>query len=174
MQIRDLNKLLEILQVQDQAHAVSMMSDQFNIYSDSPQLLESIREQMKAAYVDKPEVRAFYTESVGTAVTGTLIRSDSLSEDSRLVFPLTPSQPSVRYGDLVYMTGHVKSGCHDPKGMIVFYGAGVPAGKQLGSCNNLDIAPTIFTLLGEPVPPGMKGRVLEAGLAEQPEMAVAG
>jgi len=174
MQIRDLNKLLEILQVADQAHAVAMMSDQFNIYADSPELLASIREQMQAAYVDKPGERAFYTESVGNAVTGTLIRADSISEDSRLVFPLTPSQPSVRYGDLVYMTGHVKSGCHDPKGMIVFYGAGIRPGKQLGNCNNLDIAPTIFNLLGEPVPAGINGQILDTGIAEQAEMAVAG
>jgi hypothetical protein len=137
-------------------------------------LLASIREQMQAAYVDKPGERAFYTESVGNAVTGTLIRADSISEDSRLVFPLTPSQPSVRYGDLVYMTGHVKSGCHDPKGMIVFYGAGIRPGKQLGNCNNLDIAPTIFNLLGEPVPAGINGQILDTGIAEQAEMAVAG
>jgi hypothetical protein len=172
-QIRDLNKLLEILQIKEQAHAVSMMSDQFNIYADSPELLESIHEQMKAAYVDKPGVRMFHTESVGNAITATLLRFDSISEDSRIVFPLTASQPAVRYGDLVYVTGHVKSGCHDPKGMIVFYGAGIRPGAQLGSCNNLDIAPTIFTLLGEPVAAGLNGRVLEVQSVEQPEMALA-
>jgi hypothetical protein len=57
--------------------------------------------------------------------------------------------------------------------MIVFYGAGIRPGAQLGSCNNLDIAPTIFTLLGEPVAAGLNGRVLEVQSVEQPEMALA-
>ena len=174
MQIRDLDKLLEILQVKGQARAVSMMSDQFNIYADSPELLDSIHQQMKAAYVDKPGTRAFYTESVGNAITATLIRADSIEEDSKMVFPATPSEPSVRFGDMVYMTGHVKSGCHDPKGMIVFYGAGIHSGTQLDACNNLDIAPTLFSLMGEPIPTGLKGRVLEVGEVAEREMAVAG
>ena len=174
MQIRDLDKLLEILQVKGQARAVAMMSDQFNIYADSPELLDSIHQQMKAAYVGKPGTRAFYTEAVGNAITATLIRADSIEEDSKMVFPLTPTAPSVRFGDLVYTTGHVKSGCHDPKGMIVFYGAGIHPGTELAACNNLDIAPTLFSLMGEPIPAGLNGRILEVGQVAEREMAVAG
>jgi hypothetical protein len=151
-----------------------MMSDQFNIYADPPELLDSIHQQMKAAYVDKPGTRAFYTETVGNAITATLLRADSIEEDSKMVFPATASQPSVRFGDLVYMTGHVKSGCHDPKGMILLYGAGIRPGTELGACDNLDIAPTLFSLMGEPIPAGLIGRVLGVGEVAKAEMAVAG
>jgi len=174
MQIKDLNELLDILQVKGKATAVPMMSDQFNIYCDSPELLASIHEQIMAAYVDKPECLAFNSGLEGNAMTCTLKRADAISADSTLVFPATPSTPSVRYGDFIHITGHVKSGCHDPKGMIVFYGAGVRAGAQLGPCNNLDIAPTLFALLGEPIPAGLNGNVLETGLVSQREIAVAG
>jgi predicted AlkP superfamily phosphohydrolase/phosphomutase len=174
MQIKNLDRLLEILQVKGKAHAVSMMSDQFNIYCDSPELLASIHDQIKAAYVDTPDFHAFSTGMEGSAITCSLRRADTLSEESALTFPATPSQPVLRYGDLVYITGHVKSGCHDPKGMIVLFGPGIRAGAKLGNCDNLDIAPTIFSLMGEPIPDGMKGHVLEAGLVRQPEMAAAG
>ena len=173
MQVKDFDRLLDILQSKGKARAVSMMSDQFNVYSDSPELLRSIHEQLNAAYVDKPDCRAFTTGTMAGAITATLVRADFISEDSKLVFPATPSMPSIRYGDLVYITGQVKSGCHDPKGMILLYGPGIPAGIQLENCTNLDIAPTLFTLLGEPIPAGVTGNVLTTRLTQQTEMEVA-
>jgi hypothetical protein len=62
---------------------------------------------------------------------------------------------------LVYGTGVIKSGCHDPRGVLLVYGPGVRAGARLGECNNLDIAPTLLTTLGLGVPVGLTGRVLE-------------
>ena len=59
-------------------------------------------------------------------------------------------------------------GCHDPKGMMMLYGAGIRRGTPIGDSTNLDIAPTLLTLLGLPVPEYMKGRVLREAFDEIP------
>jgi hypothetical protein len=57
-------------------------------------------------------------------------------------------------------TPTVKQGMHHPDGLFIAYGRGIAAGKQLGACTNLDIAPTLLSLLGVPIPKAMSGRVL--------------
>jgi arylsulfatase A-like enzyme len=44
--------------------------------------------------------------------------------------------------------------------MMILYGPGVRSGGSIAEANNLDIAPTLLTLMGLPVPEGMRGRVL--------------
>lgn len=58
-------------------------------------------------------------------------------------------------------TPTVKQGMHHTDGVLAFYGRGVRAGVQLEDCTNLDVAPTLLTLLGVQVPDTMHGRVLE-------------
>lgn len=58
-------------------------------------------------------------------------------------------------------TPTVKQGMHHPDGLLAFYGHGVRAGVRLDDCTNLDVAPTLLTLMGVPVPEVMSGRVLE-------------
>src|SRR5207249_9099841 len=79
-------------------------------------------------------------------VTATVKSYDEVTESSRCYFP--HSGQSFRYEDLVYVTGLVKSGCHDPKGMMLLYGRCIQRGGHVAECNNLDIAPTLLTLLG--------------------------
>ncbi len=163
-QIRSLDRLLEILDVKDRAEALSTMSDQFNIYPDTDATRDLILERLQSAYVDNPSQPMFYTATVDNSVTVNLRFDDRITESSRCVFP--HSGESFLYEDLVYNTGHVKSGCHDPKGMLILYGAGVERGASIETSNNLDIAPTILTLLGLPVPAEMTGRVLSEALME--------
>jgi bisphosphoglycerate-independent phosphoglycerate mutase (AlkP superfamily) len=42
----------------------------------------------------------------------------------------------------------------------MFYGPGISRGLHVSESTNLNIAPTLLTLLGLPVPEEMKGRVL--------------
>ena len=44
--------------------------------------------------------------------------------------------------------------------MMLLYGPGIASGGHSAECNNLDLAPTLLTILGLPVPGHMKGRVL--------------
>ena len=106
----------------------------------------------------------FNIETVENSLTVTLNHYDETSEESRCVFP--HREQEFRFEDLVYGTGMVKSGCHDPKGMMMLYGPGIPQGRRIGECTNLDIAPTLLTLLGLPVPEEMKGRVLREAFDE--------
>jgi hypothetical protein len=167
VQVRSLDKMLEILQAKDKARALSTMSDQFNIYADTPGARDSIQAALDGAYIDTPGQKMFETESVENSITVTLKRYDGVSEESRCYFPHLGCGVSFRYEDLVHSTGLVKSGCHDPKGTLAIYGPGIEPGRPIGDCNNLDIAPTILTMLGLDVPREMKGRVLSEAFARQ-------
>lgn len=158
-QVRSLDRLLELLGVNGRATAVSMMSDQFNIYG-SDEVLQEVAEKMSAAYVDTPAAHAFVVKPGEKAVTATLVRSDAINENSVMYFPKSEGAPQIKYDELVYFSGQVKSGCHDPMGMMIMYGPGVTAGAVASECDNLDLAPTMFHLMGVPIPPKMKGRVL--------------
>ncbi|HEX8098345.1 MAG TPA: hypothetical protein VF507_09925, partial [Pyrinomonadaceae bacterium] len=113
---------------------------------------------------DSPERPMFFVDAVEDSLTVNLYHYDETTEDSRCNFPHREKDGSFRFEDLVYNTGLIKSGCHHPKGMMMFYGPGVRRGGHVEECDNLDIAPTLLTLLGLSVPAEMKGRVLQEAL----------
>ncbi len=165
-QLRSLEKLVEILGMSGRAKAISMMSDQFNIYCDEKGGLDHIEEMVAAAYVDTPDQPMFTPDRVEGAITLTIKPYETTTLDSTIHFPLCPGGPEVRYGDLVHITDQTKSGCHDPEGMVAFWGSGVEPGSRFGDCNNLDLAPTMLALLGQPIPAEMTGRALSEGFVD--------
>ncbi len=58
----------------------------------------------------------------------------------------------------------VKSGRHHPKGVLLMHGPAIKRNVIIKESNNLDIAPTLMRLMGQPIPPMMQGRVLEEAL----------
>jgi Type I phosphodiesterase / nucleotide pyrophosphatase len=171
-QLRSLDRLVEILGFGGRVRALSTMSDQFNLYADTPETAGSLLARLRGAYVDEPSRPMFNVETVGDSLTVTLRHYDETGEDSRCVFPhLGEERGSFRFEDLVYGTGLVKSGCHDPRGVLLVYGPGVRAGAEVGPCDDLDLAPTLLTMLGLPVPPYMRGRVLEEVFTAKPTPA---
>lgn len=165
-QPRSLERLMEILDVQDRVKTLMTMSGQFNIYPDSAETREVVLNNLQSAYIDLPERPMFYIDMVEDSLTVNLRHYDETTEDSRCYFPNRGKDASYRFEDLVYNTGLVKSGCHDPRGMMMLYGPGIKQGEQIAECNNLDIAPTILTLLGVPVPVEMTGHVLSEAFSE--------
>jgi len=165
-QLRSLERLVDILGAQGRVRALPTMSDQFNLYADTPATREFVLSNVKAVYIDSPERPMFNVDTVENSLTVTLKHYDETSEESRCVFPHREKENSFRFEDLVYGTGMVKSGCHDPTGMMMLYGPGIRAGGRIGECTNLDTAPTLLTLLGLPVPEEMKGRVLHEAFDE--------
>ncbi len=159
-QLRSLDRLVDILGVEGRVRALSAMSDQFNLYADSPATKDFVLNNLKAVYIDSPERPMFNIDAMENSLTVTLRHYDETSEESHCVFPHREQDNSFRFEDLVYGTGTVKSGCHDPKGVLMLYGPGVREGRRLGDCSNLDIAPTLLTLLDLPRPEEMKGHVL--------------
>lgn len=166
-QLRSLEHLVKLLNVGDNVRALTTMSDQFNLYADNPDTRDLIWARLKAVHIDTPERPMFSLDKVENTVTVTLQHYDETSEDSRCIFPHLEHENSFRFEDLVYGTGMVKSGCHDPKGVLMMYGPGIRRGTQLEDCSTLDIAPTLMTLLNLPVPEYMKGRVLSEAFVEK-------
>jgi hypothetical protein len=166
-QPRSLERLIEILDVKECVRALMTMSGQFNIYPDSASSRELVLNNLKAAYIDVPERPMFYIDTVEDSLTVNLRHYDETTEDSRCYFPHRGADASFRFEDLVYNTGLVKSGCHDEKGIMMLYGPGIEPGGQITDSNNLDIAPTLLTLLGVPVPAEMKGRVLREAFLDE-------
>lgn len=159
-QLRSLERLVDILGAQGRVRTLSTMSDQFNLYPDSSATKQLLCDRLKAAYVDSPARQMFYVTAVADSITVTLSHHDETSENSICVFPHRGTDKSYRFEDLVYGTGMVKSGCHDPMGTLMLYGPGISRGLHVSECTNLDIAPTLLTLVGLAVPDEMKGRVL--------------
>jgi Type I phosphodiesterase / nucleotide pyrophosphatase len=164
-QLRSLDRLMEIVGLNGHARALSTMSDQFNLYPDTAATGEEAAKILEAAYVDEPGRAMFDIHRVEDCLTVNLKFYAETAEDSRCVFPHRETDNTFLYSDLVHETGLVKSGCHDPKGMMILYGAGVRSGRSIAESNNLDIAPTLLTLMGLPVPEEMKGRVLSEAFA---------
>jgi arylsulfatase A-like enzyme len=48
------------------------------------------------------------------------------------------------------------------------YGPGVARGAHIPDVNNLDIAPTLLTILDLPIPREMHGRILEEAFSHRP------
>lgn len=58
------------------------------------------------------------------------------------------------------------SGTHRLHGIFLLHGEPVRPGQWIEGAQIIDLAPTILHLLGEPIPPGMDGRVLTQALQE--------
>ena len=111
---------------------VSLSSiDQFNIYTDTAELKDFVGKTLAGAFADVPDCRIFALDIVENSVAASIRSDDRISENSRCYFPHLPSGVSVRYGDLISDSGKVKSGCHDPKGMLIVYGPGIRAGAGI-------------------------------------------
>ena len=172
-QIRSLEKILEILGIEGRAEAISTMSDQFNIYPDSVATRDLIKSALETAYVNTPAQPMFWVTTVENSITVNLATYNTITEESRCYFPHLEKESSFLYENLVYSTGVMKSGCHDPKGMLMMYGPGIERGGYIPECDNLDLAPTLLTMLGLDVPAEMKGRVLEEAFTASPQAALA-
>ena len=159
-QLRSLDRLIDILGAQGRVRALTTMSDQFNLYPDTSATKELLCDRLQAAYIDSPARPMFYVSAVADSITVTHRHYDETSDDSVCVFPHRPTNQSYRFEELIHGTGMVKSGCHDPVGVLMFYGQGIRRDLHTPECTNLDIAPTLLTFLGLQLPKEMKGRVL--------------
>jgi hypothetical protein len=165
-QIRSLNKLMELISAPG-VRTLATMSDQFNVYPQGEAASEQIVSRLRHAYVERPDRPLFYVDTVANGITATLRPHDQLTDDSVCYFPNNGDSRSVRYEDLIYHTGLIKSGCHHPRGVLMMYGEGVRRGYELSECNNLDLAPTMLALLGLPEADSTEGRVLSEAFASR-------
>jgi arylsulfatase A-like enzyme len=52
------------------------------------------------------------------------------------------------------------TGSHRHDGTFIAAGPGIALGKRIGPASHFDLLPTWLSILGQPVPAGLKGRVL--------------
>jgi hypothetical protein len=149
-----------------------MMSDQFNIYPDTPETGETIYSLLRLAHYGIADRPMFSLQQVEGVVTASLCPCEGLNDDTPCCFIVDGAEKRFRHGELIHSTGLIKSGCHDPNGILLLYGPGIRRNSRIEDCSNLDIAPTLLTILGVPVPSNMTGRVLEEAFAEHGEVAL--
>jgi predicted AlkP superfamily phosphohydrolase/phosphomutase len=169
-QWRSLDALLDLLGVRKTARAISTMSDEFVILAQPDAERDRIRAMLDASYIDTPDQKTFVCGSIDGAVRVNLkvYEVGRVKASSIVHFPATSGTPSPQYDEVIYNTGHLKSGCHDERGIIAFYGAGVPGNIELAQYDNLNIAPTLMRLMGLPIPAEMRGEPMREIVAEAP------
>jgi len=153
-QWRSLDALLDTLGVRGTADAVATMSDEFVIYVQPAAERDRVLAMLQASYIDTPAQKTFVCGAIDGAVRVNLKTYEvgTIKPTSKVHFPGAPGSPALQYDSVIYNTGHLKSGCHDERGMIIFHGPGIPRGVELSACDNLAIAPTLMKLLGLEIP----------------------
>jgi hypothetical protein len=159
--IRSIERLLDILGIRQRCEYFSTMAPQWNVRIHDEPLRKRIMQHLQAARYQPPDKAMYYAEEVKDTVVVTPMSLHGLGSSTQCSFPTLDGSPTFPFDELVMQADDTrKSGCHDPVGMIAFYGAPIPRGVDLGQIHNLDVAPTLLTLMGVPVPPYMKGRIL--------------
>jgi hypothetical protein len=156
--VRSMERLLALLGLDGRCEYSSTMAPQWNLsIPDEGLRRQTIHHLLSARY--EPQGKTMYSlTEVADAIVLTPISHHGLGETSVCNFPTLPGALSVPFDELVIQGDETrKSGCHDPVGMLVFYGAAVRPGP-FPEINNLDVAPTLLTLLGLPLLPAMQGR----------------
>jgi hypothetical protein len=169
-----IEKLLEEVDVKQQVEFSNLMAPQWKVDFPTEALLDTTVRRLREALNTTKGTEAFAVSIEGLSICLGAHRNQDL--DDSLEIPGPDGARAYRAGDLLDKHSEVvKSGRHHPKGVLIMQGPKVPKGADLGRCDNLDIAPTLMTLLGLPVPAAMQGRVLlEPTSSRKRERALAG
>ena len=163
LRFKDVRKVLDLVGATGVTEIVPTMVPQFNVRIPDAQARARTRDRLSAALRDGvPTPIAISVEEIGEILVLTP-RGLADPVGVRFRFPGSPDAKPEGYAlDELFIcdTPTNKQGCHHPRGILVFHGAGVPRGQELQGVSPLDIAPTMLALMGLPVPKAMKGRVL--------------
>jgi hypothetical protein len=156
--IRSIERLIDLLGLRGRCEFFSTMAPQWNLRIADEGLRESTIHHLHSARFQPAGKSMYHALAVKECVVITPISQHGVGPGTTCHFPTLAAAPSVPFEQLVLQADDTrKSGCHDPVGMLAFYGSPIRR-HHFGQVNNLDIAPTLLTLMGIPVPPVMKGR----------------
>jgi hypothetical protein len=166
VRVKDMHKLLTALGASGVTEVVPTMVPQWNLtVPDASQ-----RAQVKAKFeairrvTDSADEPGFSVAEVGDILTVTPYGLAGSANGVK--YRLAAGQPLAALQELFAADAPtVKQGMHHIDGLLTLYGAGIKRGAALPPCTNLDVAPTILSLLGIEVPKVMQGRVLSEALA---------
>ncbi|MFC5490324.1 hypothetical protein [Dokdonella soli] len=171
----DIERILDITGRDGILDVVPTMVPQWNLRIPDRSRRTQLREQFQAAkrIVAGREEAAISVEETADLLTVTPLGLADKPAGIRYHFPLCErAQPAGYAIDELFATDTptTKQGMHHPAGLLAFIGSGIRPGVQLADCTNLDVAPTVLTLLGLPVPAVMHGRILNEAWEATPNL----
>ncbi len=178
VRIRDIDALLAVVGREGISEVVPTMVPQWNLRIENAARREAVKTALDTAYRqrdlhgpqgEKPRENsvqreaAFSVQETASILTVTPLGLTQADRDWRYCFPQAVGADPQGYPIESLMAidaPTVKQGMHHPDGLLAFYGAGVRQGVRLPDCTNLDVAPTLLTLMDVAVPAVMQGQVL--------------
>jgi hypothetical protein len=165
--VRSIERLIDILRLKGRCEFFSTMAPQWNLRIADAQLRQDIIRHLNEARYQPVDKAMYSTKEVEDTIVLTPISQHGVDSGTTCTFPSLEGSPSFPFDELVIQADDTrKSGCHDPVGLLAFYGGPSRRSVDFGTVNNLDVAPTLLTLLGIAVPPVMKGQVISAAFRE--------
>jgi hypothetical protein len=168
VRFKDIHRILDLVGAEGVTDVSPMMAPQWNVTIPDPEKRAKVaRTIAEARRVDSSGTRSMmYVEETGEVLTVTPM---GLSErpGAELRFTIPGRSERYTFDDLMVADQPTpKQGMHHPEGVLLLWGHGIEPGLELRDLTNLDIAPTLLSLLGVPVPAVMEGRVLSEAWGE--------
>jgi len=164
--IRSMSQLVNILGITGRCEYFSTMAPQWNIRIPDEQLRTRAVADLKSARYEPIGKPMYFVLSVKDTIVVTPASFQGLDRSAECHFPTLSEAPRFRFDELMLQADDTrKSGSHDPVGLIGFFGAPIRSGHHLDPADNLDIAPTLLSLLGMRKLDYMTGRVITESLA---------
>jgi hypothetical protein len=159
LQVR-IEALIEQMGLKDRVEYNNLMAPQWKIDFPDADLQQKVFDDLGRARNVSRNVPVFSFYKEGNSICLSVMRNQEM-EDT-LEIPTVEGMRRLTAKDLLIKHSEVvKSGRHHPKGVLMMNGPSVGSGVSIERCDNLDIAPTLMTLLGLEIPKAMKGRVLD-------------
>ncbi len=175
LRFKDVRRVLALVGAEGIAEVVPVMAPQWNVRIPDAAKRIRARDRLRAATVTGGiRTMAIDVEETGDILTITPFGQAEWKGELRYFFPDVPGANAAGYlvDELfVYDAPTPKQGMHHPRGLLALWGKGIRPGLEIKDTTNLDVAPTLLTLLGVPVPPIMTGRVLSEAWGEAPAAA---
>jgi hypothetical protein len=171
VRMRDIHQILHIIGAQGVKAVSPVMAQQWNVTIPDPIKRAQTKQALLHVYSTGEKHEVFAVDEEGDILRITPRGIAKRESDVKVFFHDSQDPTQQQYDfDELFMTDDPtpKEGVHHPEGVLALWGKGIRQGVEIRHTTNLDIAPTILTLLGVPVPPIMQGRVLSGAWQEPP------
>lgn len=177
VRMKNVRQILELVGAQGVTEVAPAMTPQWNVRIPNAADRARIKGLLEKVYVTGgPRREGFHLAETGELLTVTPYGMASLADEIRYFFPDAPNARAEGYLiDELFATDAPtpKEAMHDPASVFCLWGSGIRAGVDIPQTTTLDIAPTLLTLLGIPVPKAMTGRALSEAWGDKPIAAAA-
>ncbi len=170
VRVKSIDALLALLGKDGITEVVPTMVPQWNLVVPDAARRRSIKDQLEGVrrIVNGSAEPGFSVSETGHTLTLTPLGLARKPAGIEYVFPAAEGRPESRHAMeelFAADTPTVKQGMHHINGMLAFYGKGIKRGANLPPCTNLDVAPTLLSMMGLARPAVMEGRVLHEAMA---------